>query len=119
MIILILLLIILDQITKFIFPSIINTGIAFGLLKGYNLLFILVNLIILAIVIYYYIKNKKVRLALSFLIAGIIGNLIDRIFFNGVRDFIDLKFWPVFNLADSFNVIGVILIFYLVLKNKV
>src|SRR3989344_4669106 len=115
MLILILLLIILDQITKFLFTSISNTGIAFGLLKGYNFVFIIINLIILVLVIYYYKKETKLRLALSFLIAGIIGNLIDRIFFNGVRDFIDLKFWPVFNLADSFNVIGIIILVYLTL----
>jgi len=116
MLILILLLIILDQITKFLFTSVSNTGIAFGLLKGHNILFIIINLIILALIIYYYKKETKLRLALSFLISGIIGNLIDRIFFNGVRDFIDLKFWPVFNLADSFNVIGIIILVYLTLK---
>ena len=42
--------------------------------------------------------------------AGTIGNLIDRIVFGYVRDFISISIWPSFNLADIFNVIGVILI---------
>ena len=52
----------------------------------------------------------------SFLIAGIIGNSIDRIILGYVRDFIDLGFWPVFNLADSFNVIGVLILMWIILK---
>ena len=115
---LIILLILLDQVSKYFFSTTINYGAAFSILQGYTTLLIIISLIVLFACIYYYIKykNKNIRLALSFLISGIIGNLIDRIFLGYVRDFIDLKIWPVFNLADSFNVIGVGLLFYFTYK---
>ena len=63
-------------------------------------------------------KEKNLQIPLAFLFGGTIGNLIDRLFLGHVRDFIDLQVWPIFNIADSFNVIGVLIIFYLVLKEK-
>lgn len=65
---------------------------------------------------YYSIKNnyKWLKVALVFTIAGTIGNFIDRLIFNEVIDFIGLIFWgyrfPVFNIADSFLVVGTIMI---------
>ncbi|AJF63002.1 MAG: Lipoprotein signal peptidase [archaeon GW2011_AR20] len=112
---LIILLIILDQLTKYFLGDVKNYGAAFGILQGYTTLLIIVSLAVAGVCAYYY-KEKNLRVGLSFLLAGTISNLIDRIFLGYVRDFIDLKFWPVFNLADSFNVIGVILIIYLSLK---
>jgi len=112
---LILLLIIVDQVTKYLFGFVFNTGGAFGILKGWNVLFIVINLIVLGLCVYYY-KIKKYRIALIFLISGIVGNLIDRIYFGHVRDFIDLIFWPVFNLADMYNVIGVVLLIMILWK---
>jgi signal peptidase II len=44
------------------------------------------------------------------ILSGAVSNIIDRLYFGCVIDFIDLKIWPVFNLADSFIVLGVILI---------
>ena len=117
---LIIILLLLDQLSKYLFTTITNTGAAFGILKGYTTLLIIISLLALTACVYYYVKykNKKIRFALSFLIAGIIWNLIDRIIFGYVRDFIDFKIWPVFNLADSFNVIGVILLIYISFKKK-
>jgi len=114
----IIILILLDQITKYFLSTTINYGAAFGILQGYTTLLILISLVVLIICLYYYFtyKEKNVKLALTFLISGIIGNLIDRIFLGYVRDFIDLRIWPVFNLADSFNVIGVAFLIYLSLK---
>jgi|SRR3989344_3550152 len=112
----IILLIILDQLAKYFFGSVKNYGAAFGILQGYTTFLIIMSLAIIAICFYYY-KYKELKLGLSFILAGAISNLIDRIFLGYVRDFIDLKFFPVFNLADSFNVIGVILLIYLNLKN--
>src|SRR3989344_634425 len=109
---LILLLIILDQISKYFLTTTINYGAAFSLFQGYTIFLIIASLIALIICIYYY-KEKKLRLGLNFLISGIIGNLIDRIFLGYVRDFINLRIFPVFNLADMFNVIGVLLIIYI------
>lgn len=115
-------LIIIDQVTKFLlqekeyyftsffaFKYTENTGIAFSLFQGWNLLFIIISIIILILVIYYF---RKYPIALSFIIAGIVGNLIDRIFFGFVRDFISISIWPVFNVADMCNTIGVVLLIY-------
>ncbi len=89
-----------------------NTGVAFGLFKGNNFIFIILSLIIIFIIIYFY-KDKSLRLGLDLILAGAIGNLISRIIYGYVIDFIDFKIWPVFNLADIFIVIGV---FYLIIK---
>jgi len=128
-------LIFLDQITKFFarnyltkpieiingivgFTLVKNTGSLFGLLKDSNLYLIWLSIIALGFMIYYYnsFENRTfTKLLVIFIAAGILGNLIDRIVFGAVIDFIDLKFWPVFNIADSLITIGVIglLIYYL------
>ena len=103
-------LLVLDQVTKYFFTKVTNTGAAWGILKGYNIPLLIIGLIALIVCIFYYIKDKKIKIPLTFLIAGIVGNLIDRIFLGHVRDWIDFGFWPVFNLADAYNVIGVILL---------
>ncbi len=115
---LIVVLILLDQITKFLFNKVINYGAAFNILEGYTTLLIIISFIVLIICTYYYIinKDKRVKFGLTFLISGIIGNLIDRVYLGYVRDFIDFNIFPIFNLADIFNVIGVILIIYFSLK---
>ena len=114
----ILLLIILDQITKYFLTTTVNYGAAFNILIGYTTLLIIISLIALTACLYYYIKSKEkyLKLGLSFLIAGIVGNLFDRIFLGYVRDFIDFNIFPVFNLADTFNFVGVLIIIYLSFK---
>lgn len=95
-----------------------NKGAAFSILTGRRILLILVALIVIGVLIYYVIKNKiegKVnKIALSLVIGGSIGNLIDRILRGAVIDFIDVKIFgynfPIFNLADTFIVIGVFLL---------
>ncbi len=112
---LIILLIILDQITKYFLGNVKNYGAAFGILQGYTTFLIIISVIVILICVYYY-REKNLRLALSFILAGTISNLIDRVLLGYVRDFIDLRIWPVFNFADSFNVVGIILLIYLNLK---
>ena len=51
------------------------------------------------------------RLGLSLLLGGAMGNFWDRLFMGYVIDFVDLRFWPVFNIADAAIVVGVILLF--------
>jgi len=126
---LVLVIVFLDQITKFLFKDFFvdlgifsldyttNTGMVFGLFKGFNLLFIILSLIILVILFFYYNKHRKFYIGFSFVVGGLIGNLIDRIVFGHVRDFIDLNIWPVFNLADSFIVMGVILLLFKLRKS--
>jgi len=117
-VLLIVLLIFLDQLTKFLIPGITNTGAAFGILQEKNLLLIILSFIVLFGAVYYYRNYHDLRISILLIIAGTAGNLIDRLLFGFVRDFIDLRFWPVFNLADSYNVIGALLLVYIAFIKK-
>lgn len=96
---------------------VLNDGAAFSILRGKQLLLIIIG-IILFLMILYYIKKDKLNnykvFYYSLLIGGLFGNLFDRIVYNGVIDFLDFNIfgydYPIFNLADTFIVIGVILI---------
>jgi len=104
-------LIVLDLITKKLFVSSVNYGAAFGILEGWKWLFVFVSFFVIGIIVYYKDKVKGYgEYGLILLFSGTIGNLIDRLAFGYVRDFIDLGFWPSFNLADSYSTIGVILL---------
>ncbi len=109
-----LLLILLDQVTKYFFVQTINYGAAFGLFQGGRWVFIVISIFVLLFLLFYqhHVKTWGVY-GMIFLFSGLVGNLIDRLFLGYVRDFIDVGFWPVFNLADTYATIGVIiLIFY-------
>ena len=116
--------VILDQITNYLFEDIsfgifnyvTNTGAAFSLFLGHAKELAVVSLLIIIFILYFYKKYPQFYIPLSFILGGAIGNLIDRVYFGHVRDFIDLKFWPIFNIADSFNVIGVFILIYLMWK---
>ena len=121
------LVILLDQATKFLFTNkhflfinyTTNTGAAFSLLEGQNTLLIFISILVAIFIFLLARKEKNIKIPLAFIFGGTLGNLIDRIFLGYVRDFIDFKVWPIFNIADSFNVIGVLIIFYLILNKKV
>ncbi len=127
----------LDQITKSlidqaltlkqsitIFPNIFyftkayNTGASFSILQGQQWFFILFAIVVVIAVIYYY---KKIpvnnRLFIAFILAGTIGNLVDRLQYGYVIDFIDFKIWPVFNIADTAVCIGAAGLIYYILKD--
>jgi signal peptidase II len=96
-----------------------NTGGAFGLFPMWGDFFIVVAVIVIvAIIVYYYhLPDGQwlVRVALCLQLGGATGNLADRLHQGFVVDFIDLNFWPlhdwpVFNLADSSIVAGVVLL---------
>ncbi|OGX17488.1 MAG: signal peptidase II [Omnitrophica WOR_2 bacterium RBG_13_44_8b] len=95
-----------------------NRGAAFGILKNQLPLFIITS-IFAVILIYLNLKDKNkgklYTVALSFILAGALGNLIDRLFLGYVIDFLDFRIWPVFNVADSAITIGVILMGYSIL----
>lgn len=101
----------------FHFTYITNTGSAFGLFKGFNLFFIFFSIIVIIVIFYYLRKIKENEKALQFsvglLLGGTIGNLIDRLLHGYVIDFIDLRIWPVFNIADSAVTISIILLIIL------
>ena len=119
--------IILDQITKYIakasFNYTTNTGSLFGLFQGSSTLLIWFSLIVIGIFFFYYEKIQQshliVKIGSGLIIGGTIGNLIDRILYKAVIDFIDLKIWPSFNIADSALSIGVfLLIIYILFEGK-
>ena len=103
-----------------------NTGAAFSMLTGKRIFLILIAVVILLIIFNYLRKNKiesKVeKIAFSLIIGGSIGNLLDRIVRGYVIDFLDFKIfgynYPIFNLADTFIVIGVSLLLIITLTRK-
>ncbi len=102
-----------------------NTGAAFSIMQNSTNILIVISIIALFGIFYYVIKNlalssKKELFFLSFLTAGILGNLCERIFLGCVRDFFDLMFinFPIFNISDIFINIGVIGIIILILIAK-
>lgn len=121
---------IFDQITKIIFEgktiaiikgvfsftSSHNDGAGFGVLSGKVWLLILFTIFFLAFILifnhYQKHKNALYSWSMSLIFAGAIGNLIDRIFFGYVRDFLffELINFPIFNVADSCLTIGIILL---------
>lgn len=89
-----------------------NRGAAFGILSNYGQFFPVFSFIVIVILTALVIKKpfSLQSLALSLILGGAIGNLIDRLRLGYVVDFIDLRVWPVFNLADSAITVGVILL---------
>ena len=139
-------LVILDQVTKALVINffnlydsvallpiinltfVVNYGFAFGLLNNPSLNQILVSLVILAIIIYFlYLliktQDKIFQLTLTLILAGALGNFVDRIFRGFVIDFIDIYIgkyhWPAFNIADSCITVGfVVLMINILFLNK-
>ncbi|MBI4332490.1 MAG: signal peptidase II [Chloroflexi bacterium] len=98
-----------------------NSGAAFGVLANQNMLIIFAVLVGVAAIILYYayppFQSSWTRVSLGLLLGGAIGNLIDRLRFGFVVDFIDLRVWPVFNVADSAITTGIcVLAYYLLFK---
>ncbi|MBE6138355.1 MAG: signal peptidase II [Firmicutes bacterium] len=95
-----------------------NNGAAWSILSGNTLLLIVISIIALILIYFYFIKNQKLNnlenISYSLLIGGTVGNLIDRVFLGYVVDYLDFKIFsynfPVFNLADICIVIGIFLI---------
>jgi signal peptidase II len=89
-----------------------NRGAAFGLLQEQTSFFIIVGLTVIGVIIYSFKQMSQpswlLTLALGLQLGGAIGNLIDRMRYGYVVDFVDLSVWPVFNVADSAIVCGVI-----------
>jgi signal peptidase II len=88
-----------------------NSGIAFGLFASATPIVILLTALAVAWMLYFFARSGSrhpvLPVALGLVIGGSVSNLIDRVRLGHVTDFIDLKYWPAFNLADSFIVAGV------------
>jgi len=106
-----------------------NPGAAFGILReweGIRTLFLItVSLVALAVIVYLYRKcrGKWSAFALSLIAGGAVGNLIDRVRFGEVVDFLDFSIggyhWPAFNVADTAITVGVIMmVVFAVLKKE-
>ena len=135
---------IIDQLTKKIITAIMNigdsyeviphflnitshrnNGAAWGILSGKMGFFYIITLIILAVLIIFYIKETKynafMQVAISLFFAGALGNFIDRLFNGEVVDFIDTNIFgydfPIFNIADSSLTIGVIFVIIALVKD--
>lgn len=138
------LVLLLDQLSKIIVSSFIalneeivmlqnffkitylnNYGAAFSIMNFKVEFLSFISIIILVIIyrfIYSFKNNLRNNIAFGFIIGGLVGNLIDRVFLGFVRDFLAFKIFgfnfPVFNLADSFIVIGVILLVFAIIKGE-
>lgn len=138
----IIILITLDQLTKFLIVKSLevgesikvisnflyitshrNQGAAWGILQGKMWLFYIVTIVVL-VILFMFFKNEgygrpDVQLGLSLLIAGSIGNFIDRLFRGEVVDFVDTYIFsynfPIFNVADAALTIGVIVLIIVIL----
>jgi signal peptidase II len=88
-----------------------NSGIAFGLFASATSLVILLTAAAVAWMLYFFARSGArhpvLPVALGLVIGGSTSNLVDRVRLGHVTDFLDFKFWPAFNLADSFIVAGV------------
>ncbi|HPK54319.1 MAG TPA: signal peptidase II [Smithellaceae bacterium] len=104
---------------------VLNPGAAFGFLANVSaafryIFFIGITIIAIALIIYYLVKNRSggviIALSLTLIFAGAVGNLIDRIRFGAVVDFLDFYagtwHWPAFNVADSAITTGAVLMIW-------
>jgi signal peptidase II len=128
----------LDQLTKFLatryispqqslaivkdvfhLTLVFNRGAAFGILRNQVPFFILTSLLAI-VLICFNLKDARYgrlyRISLALILAGAAGNLIDRIIFGHVIDFLDFRIWPVFNIADSAISIGTVMLAWCILR---
>ncbi len=126
----VLVVVILDQLTKWIVKSsmalghsipvladifhityIQNTGAGFGILRGQQAALIWFSVFVIGVILYNYDKipdNWLANGSVALILAGAVGNLIDRISLRYVVDFLDFRIWPAFNVADTALTLGVI-----------
>ena len=117
-----LLVLLIDQLTKFLiyglpsrsiignllwFESSLNTGVAFSMFEGNSLVFAIISLVASCVFVWLicskrFFTSRFEKVSLSLILAGTLSNAFDRLFFGGVRDFIYLKFinFAIFNVAD-------------------
>jgi signal peptidase II len=88
-----------------------NSGIAFGLFASATAAVIVLTTVAVGWMLFFFARSGSrhpvLPAALGLLIGGSLSNLVDRVRLGHVTDFLDLRFWPAFNLADSFIVVGV------------
>lgn len=108
-----------------------NTGAAFGIFAGSHAVFRLPFLIVFSVVAIGFVvmmlkrlpdNERGLAIALAFILGGAVGNLIDRVVYGEVIDFLDFYWsryhWPAFNVADSFITLGVVITVYYLVRAK-
>jgi len=125
--------IILDQLTKFfaqrltetivLIPKVLqfhlvhNSGSLFGLFPGSSSLLIWFSIMVIGFFLFYHDQMPETlsgRIFVGLVLGGVIGNLIDRVRFGFVIDFVDVPFYSVFNIADASLSVGILgLVWYL------
>ena len=102
-----------------------NSGAAWSILENKRILLLIVTVFVLFLINKYINKEKLSKLesfTYGMIIGGIVGNLFDRIFYQAVTDFLDFRIfgynYPIFNLADCFIVIGVILLIIMSIRSE-
>lgn len=104
-----------------------NRGAAFGILKNHTYIFIIASVATIVFIAMHFKREKnRIRkldlsaVSMALILCGALGNLIDRVRFGYVVDFLDFRIWPVFNIADSLITIGALLLAYsLMRKSKI
>ena len=101
-----------------------NTGAAFGIFKGHPLIFTIIDFLgiglFLFLVLFWsrrwpFLDRMWVRSGIGLVLGGTIGNLVDRLRVGQVTDFLDVKIWPTFNVADSAITVGVIILIFCII----
>ncbi|QLL69879.1 signal peptidase II [Lactobacillus sp. 3B(2020)] len=100
-----------------------NSGAAWSILAGQQFLFFILTIVAIAVILYLmrrYRQNQGMMIALSLILAGAIGNFIDRLIHGYVVDMFETLFinFPVFNVADTCLTLGVIYLVILILLEK-
>jgi len=98
-----------------------NPGGAFGLLPGVQTFLLLTSIVVMAMLIVYRAFRQAggplSELSLGLILGGTAGNLVDRVRFGEVIDWLDFRIWPVFNIADTALVIGLTLLAWQIIRS--
>jgi signal peptidase II len=99
-----------------------NTGAAFGMLQGFNLVFSILALVVAVAILYYFPRVPRsewlIRLAMAMQLGGAVGNLIDRLTQGTVTDFLSVGSFAVFNVADACISVGTALLIFAVWNSE-
>jgi signal peptidase II len=105
----------IDIVGPFSIRHVENSGIAFGFFSSRTTVVIAVTSIAVAWMLWFFARSARrhpvLPVALGLVLGGSVANLVDRIRLGHVTDFLDLEAWPAFNLADTFIVVGVAVLF--------
>jgi len=104
----------------FFLTNIKNSGAAFGFFQNGTNILIVISIVAVLLIIFLKIKlsldSIAYNISLGFVLGGALGNLVDRYLIGEVTDFFNFVYWPVFNIADSFIVIGFGVIILIIVK---